>query len=194
MSKLYKTLLLATMFTVGIADASKLVAQGQVQTFTKRIASGNDDVEENLATGALDFTSSDLEFTEDGGVNQIIAMRFTNVTIPVGAVITKASIQFGVDELHSGPTNLTIKAEAANNSAAFVNVTNNISSRAQTTASVNWVPAAWPVANEEGLDQATPDLKNVVQEILDRSGWQSGNAMTFLVTGSGRRNAHAYDG
>ena len=38
---------------------------------------------------------------------------------------------------------------------------------------------------------ATPDL---IQEIVDRPGWSSGNAMVIIVTGSGRRVAEAYDG
>ena len=43
-------------------------------------------------------------------------------------------------------------------------------------------------------DQQTPDLATVVQEIVDRPGWTDGNAMAFVITGSGRRTAEAYDG
>ncbi len=193
MNKLYKSLFLAALLCTGFPGVKEVQAQGQ--TFTKRIASGTDDVEENLATGALDFTSSDLEFTEDGSVNQVVGMRFTNVTIPVGAVITKASIQFWVDEnQHTAPTAVVIKGQAADNAPAFVNVNFNLSSRATTSASVAWALPVWPVLNAAGPDQATPDLKAVVQEIVNRPGWQSGNALAILVTGSGRRNAHSYDG
>jgi len=32
-----------------------------------------------------------------------------------------------------------------------------------------------------------------MEEIVDRPGWNSGNAMTFIFTGSGRRRAKSYD-
>lgn len=44
------------------------------------------------------------------------------------------------------------------------------------------------------MDQQTPDLKAVVQEIVNRGGWVSGNALALVVTGTGRRVAVAYDG
>jgi hypothetical protein len=40
----------------------------------------------------------------------------------------------------------------------------------------------------------TPDLATTVQEIVDRSGWQSGNDMSFIFTGSGNRRAYSFDG
>jgi hypothetical protein len=33
-----------------------------------------------------------------------------------------------------------------------------------------------------------------VQEIIDRPGWVSGNPLAFIVTGSGRRTAVAFNG
>ncbi len=40
----------------------------------------------------------------------------------------------------------------------------------------------------------TPDLSTIMQEIVDRDGWQSGNAMAFMVEGTGRRTAVSYNG
>ncbi|MFT5142970.1 MAG: hypothetical protein ACI80V_001015 [Rhodothermales bacterium] len=45
-----------------------------------------------------------------------------------------------------------------------------------------------------GSDQETPDLKALVQEIVNRSGWGSGNSMAFIITGSGERTAESYEG
>ena len=42
----------------------------------------------------------------------------------------------------------------------------------------------------------TPDLSPVVQEIVDRAGWASGNAMAFIIESNGvlgRRTAVSYD-
>jgi hypothetical protein len=34
----------------------------------------------------------------------------------------------------------------------------------------------------------------VIQEIVNRSGWASGNALALIVTGTGERVAESYDG
>jgi hypothetical protein len=44
-----------------------------------------------------------------------------------------------------------------------------------------------------GPDQQTPDLQAVIQEIVNRSGWASGNAIAVVVNGTGRRTAQAFD-
>ena len=43
------------------------------------------------------------------------------------------------------------------------------------------------------MDQRTPNLAAVIQEIVNRPGW-SGNSLVLLISGSGVRIAEAYDG
>jgi len=43
------------------------------------------------------------------------------------------------------------------------------------------------------MTQQTPDLKTVVQEIIGHPGWQSGNPLTFLINGTGTRNAYSFE-
>lgn len=57
-----------------------------------------------------------------------------------------------------------------------------------------WSPVAWTTVGEAGLDQRTPDLSSIVDEIVKRPGWSQGNSMGFLITGTGKRVAVAYDG
>jgi Tfp pilus tip-associated adhesin PilY1 len=45
-----------------------------------------------------------------------------------------------------------------------------------------------------GVSPQTPELKTIVQEIVNRFSWTSGNAMAFIITGSGQRTAKSYDG
>jgi hypothetical protein len=52
---------------------------------------------------------------------------------------------------------------------------------------------AW-TAGSVAAAQRTPDLAWVVQEVVDRPGWASGNALALLVTGRGHRTAVAYEG
>lgn len=157
-----------------------------------RVAAGSDDAEES-ATGNVSRTSSDLELVHDGS-DQTVGMRFNDVSLPPGAIVTSATIQFQVDEAHSGATSLTIQGEATDNAATFSGTSGDVSTRARTVSSVPWSPAPWPTVGEAGPDQRTPDIASVVQEIVSRPGWASGNALSILITGTGKRTAESYDG
>jgi hypothetical protein len=97
-----------------------------------------------------------------------------------------------VDETGSDPTSVVIQGQASDNAEVFSNSTNNISSRARTNAQVAWndIPP-WTVVNAKWQ---TPNLSPIIQEIVSRSGWASGNSIVLIASGSGRRTAEAYDG
>jgi hypothetical protein len=38
------------------------------------------------------------------------------------------------------------------------------------------------------------DIKTIVQEIVNRPGWSSGNSLAFIITGTGTRTAESYEG
>lgn len=164
--------------------------------FTKQIASGNDDVEET-SKGVVYLSSDDIELVYDTKTtgSQVVGLRFNGILIPQGATITKAYIQFTVDEITSAGCNLTIKGEASDNSTTFTSSSKNVSRRIKTSSSVNWVPAGWTAVGLSASEQQTPDMKSIVQEIVNRSLWKSGNSMTFIVTGTGtgKRTAVAYE-
>ncbi|MCR4269522.1 cadherin repeat domain-containing protein, partial [Nitratireductor sp. ZSWI3] len=130
----------------------------------------------------------------DGNKVQLIGLRFTDINIPQGATIVSAYIQFQTDEVSTGTALLMIHGEASDDAAAFTGVRYDASSRLLTDASVSWSPAEWLSKGEAGLDQRTPDLAAVIQEIVNRSGWEALNDMVFVVSGSGRRVAEAYEG
>jgi hypothetical protein len=150
---------------------------------------GSDTAEERKSTGYMYMTSSDLELTTDGTTVQIVGIRFPGVAIPKGATITDAYIQFQVDETSSVTTNVTIKAEAADNAPTFTTTAWNISRRARTAASVTWAPPSWTTLSAKGTAQRTPSIKAIVQEIVNRPGWASGNAMAIIIEGTGKRTA-----
>jgi hypothetical protein len=159
-----------------------------------RIASSSDDAEER-ADGRVKLTSSDLELVFDGGGHQTVGMRFNGLTIPPAANIAKAYIQFQVDEtIPADPTNLTIQGEDVDNAATFTAVSGSITSRPRTTAAMSWAPVPWTTVGAAGPDQQTPDITAVIQEIVDRAGWTSGNSLVIIFTGNGERTAEAYDG
>ena len=164
-----------------------------VNTIEVRITDSRDDVEET-ATGSVKFTSSDLELVLDGNGNQTVGLRFPSVVVPQGATIQNAYIQFQADEKNSEPTSLSIQGEDTDDAAVFISTDSNVSSRNRTSASVNWSPAAWTQNGQAGLDQRTPNLAAVVSEIVNRPGWIPGNALAFVVSGTGERVAESVDG
>lgn len=154
------------------------------------VASSNDDAEES-ETGSVNTNSPDLELVE-ASTNQMVGLRFQNIIIPKGAMITKAYIQFDVDEdANINPVELFIYGENSNNPGTFTTAKNNISSRNKTDQFIEW--NNFPNWNL-GEQHRTPDLSSIVQAIIGKTGWSKGNSMTFIVEGSGKRVAESYDG
>ena len=166
-------------------------AGGQTVIEVQVVASTDDAEEDN--TGDVDDNSSDLELVFDQ-TEQTVGIRFNGITVPQGATISNAYVQFTVDETDTEITSLTIQGEDTDNAVTFTEVDHNISSRPKTTAAVAWSPPAWNTIGEAGPDQQTTDIASVVQEIIDRPGWSSGNSLVILITGSGHRTAESYDG
>ena len=160
------------------------------QVIQASISTGSNDVEESSG-GSMYTTSSDLELVNDGG-DQTIGLRFTNVGIPKDTTIISAELIFSNDtaEPQSGSIALTIKGENADDSAGFSSAT--VTSRA-TTAGVSWSPTAWGSSSEL---HSTADIGSIVQTIVNRAGWAQGNAMTFIISGSGsgKRVANSFEG
>ena len=139
------------------------------------------------------LTSSDLELVYTGGA-QTVGLRFNGLQIPPGAVITNAYVQFQVDEDSAGETILLIEGEDIANAPAFTSVRYNLSSRSRTAANTGWTPVPWLTVGEAGVDQRTPNLAGIIQEIVDRPGWADGNSIVLIITGTGVRWAESYNG
>ncbi len=163
---------------------------------SSRISSGNDDVEE-ASDGRMYLTSTDIELvydSHDDMFDQTVGLRFTGLGIPHGVTINSAHIQFTVDEVTSGATDLTIFGHDIDDSPGFSSTANNVSYRTKTTASAAWIPPAWSVVGEAGIDQQTPDLSGIIQEIVDRPAFSQSSAISLIITGTGTRVAEAYEG
>ena len=132
-----------------------------------RVVSSSDDAEEQ-SSRITGLTSSDLEMVQEASI-QTVGMRFNGVTIPPGATITSAHIQFQAEDTNTRTTTLMIQGQAVDDTPTFSSTTGNISSRTRTTASTTWSPPAWNTLGEQGPDQQTPDISAVIQEIIDRS-------------------------
>ena len=100
--------------------------------------------------------------------------------------ITRASVQFNADELDRAAASVTIRAQAADNSGASPrHAVQRLQPTAQRRrASAGTIPV-WNVFGAPGPEQRTPDLRAVLQEVVDRPGWPSGNASTIADHGDG---------
>lgn len=169
-------------------------AQLRPVVVSSHVVASNDDAEERLSDGAMRRTSTDLELIDDTGDfgPQTVGIRFADIPVPQGAVIVSAVLELWVDETDSAPTSLVVRAEAADDAAAFGAGAFDISSRPLTAAAASW--SALPAWSTVGEVRQSVDLFAVVQEVIDRPGFASGNALVLVVTGSGERTAVAFDG
>jgi len=178
------------------ASASATVTSGSggaTITVEQRVAASIDDAEESVSGGTTSLNSSDIELVADGSTLQTVAMRWAGLAIPRGATIHAAYIQFASKEAQSTATSVELRAEASDNAGAFSSASGNITARPRTTAAASWSPVAW-LAGEAGANQRTPDLSAAIQQVVNRAGWASGNALAIIVSGTGRRTAWAWDG
>jgi hypothetical protein len=162
-------------------------------TVEKRIDLSTDDAEE-YNTGSVTRSSTRLELVTSSTSVQTVGLRFANLALPKNAAISKAYIQFKTASASSDLTTLTIQGQASDNATTFTSTSGNVSSRARTAASVSWSPVNWTTVGEAGVNQQTPDLTTIIQELVNRPNWVSGNAIAIIISGTGKRVAWAFDG
>jgi hypothetical protein len=165
-----------------------LAGPAWADVLAREIENGDDDVEETSA-GQMLFASGDLAL----GASQQVGLRFEAVDVPPGWLVTAAWLQFRADESGSAGAALTLQAVAADDAPLFVRADDALSALPRTAAAAAWSPAAWSVG-QAGAAQRSPDLSAVLQEIVDRPGWESGNALALVVSGSGSRVADSFEG
>ena len=99
-------------------------------------------------------------------------LRFTNVTIPAGSTISAAKLK--VDFLSGTERTFQINGYNLDNVSQPSSASDGNHSN-YTTANASWtIPASAAVHD-------SPEIKTIVQEIVNRGGWASGNAMMFSI-------------
>ncbi|WP_353571737.1 PilC/PilY family type IV pilus protein [Candidatus Albibeggiatoa sp. nov. BB20] len=118
-------------------------------------------------------------------------LRFVDVGIPQGATIQNASVTFVPSSMVNGTLasrnkDLQLKIRAVLQDSATdlgANETYNISSNwaSQTSDEISWDPGNW----SEFIEYSTPDISSLVQQVVDRNAWASGNAMGIVFENDG---------
>ncbi|MEM6346250.1 MAG: T9SS type A sorting domain-containing protein [Bacteroidota bacterium] len=159
-----------------------------LSTVQSTVSLVTDDAEEEANSVELFDTNADLDFRP----NKYIGVRFQALEIPHGSVITNAYISFTASSNQAGASGIEIYAEAVANSPTFTNLNNNITGRTRTSQNVSWSQASWIGGNKYN----TPDLKAVIQEVVDLVAEGSDlNNITFIAlpAASGKISAASYE-
>lgn len=158
-------------------------------SFTRRIQAGLDDAAfENY--NSFNNNGNFVDLGGHGGIaDQVGQLRWTNVTIPKDSTINAATITFTTPGFGDGNNNIFMKIRgiAEDNTANF---SSDGKGRTRTSAGVDWDLNAI----EANTEYTTPDISSVIQEIISRAGWVSGNALGVLIDddGSADNDTHSF--
>lgn len=139
------------------------------------------------------YQSTGSELTFKPSSNSYVAMRFANVAIPKDATIKSAYLEFtAYRNRTTSNSGFTITAANEANPDDFSNYSRYLLRDKPKTAGVSW--SSIPNWSKNNTYQS-PDITNVVQQVVNRSDWESGNAMMIITSGiSGNRGAYTYSG
>lgn len=114
-------------------------------------------------------------------------MRFTGVNIPQGTTISSAWLKLVCyDSASATVVKSRIQGEDVDNASSFSDYA-NYSGRTRTTAVVDWDNiSAWTLNNW----YESPEIKSIVEEIVGRVGWSSGNALVIFWDDHDDRSDH----
>jgi hypothetical protein len=153
-----------------------------VKELRRAVADSTDDAQQAVNGGSVYASALYMELMLNwfqkrwGG-----AVRFPDVTIPQGAQINSAHISvvsYSTCWLHAYDS---IACEAVDSASGFTTAQGSydLSSRwaNRTDAVIVWDE---DMRNSSIHPDSTPDLTNLLQEIVDRPNWKSGNSVVFI--------------
>ncbi|MBL8749782.1 MAG: PQQ-dependent sugar dehydrogenase [Planctomycetes bacterium] len=158
---------------------------------TLPVALGSEDSNEGIDSGQIDLTAPKLVLGGDVGEEQITGLRFV-LPIPNGATIDSARLRFTAAVACTGPAELQLRVEDADDAPPFVVARLDLSDRPASSASVVWTPPEW-LGGQCGPSQRSPELRSLLQALVERPGWNAGNACVVLIQGIGTRLAYSRD-
>lgn len=129
------------------------------------------------------YLDSTVSLGSSGGPGPIDNyIHFPSVTIPKGVTILSAIITFTSWNSDSSTSpHLIIQGNDEDDSVTPSNTT-EFAALVKTTAQVTWESLpAWVADNE----YSTPSIISVIQEIIDRAGWVSGNDIGIIILDNG---------
>jgi len=122
-----------------------------------------------------------LYFGNDGGWNHCFIF-FESVPIPPGSIVTSCKIR--LNQTYGPQSGVPVLAKIYFNAAdnAVAPTTPDEYFALSRTTGLDWdIQEAWP----NGSWHESVELKDILQEVIDRPGWASGNNITLLIEDDG---------
>ncbi|MFT2091600.1 PilC/PilY family type IV pilus protein [Paraglaciecola sp. 2405UD69-4] len=154
-----------------------------------QVASQNNNAEERNDG----YEATGTELTLRSSSNAYAAVRFNNVTLPQGASITDAYLEFTAYQSSSSSTaSFNISGANEDDPSSFNSYSRYLLRNKPKTASVAWTNIPKWTKN---YTYQSPSVASIVESIVGRSGWESGNDMMFIFSDFvGTRGAYTYNG
>jgi hypothetical protein len=147
-------------------------------TIDASVGASTRDAASDNSSNNLNATNVNMGPTPGSGVYDWVGFGFAVSGPASGDTInTGTNIQIR-QEANSGYVNcgMDLYADDVDNSAVFAAGSTNISGRTLTTATVDWT-ATW---GGYGSWNTSPEINTIIQEIINRAGWSSGNYISIL--------------
>lgn len=159
------------------------------------VASGSDDAGRNgtFPTGC-DYSPAwnEIYLGKCQNGNPIVSgFRFANITVPRGITITQAYLVFTVDGAYNSAITIAFYGEDSANAATF-----SSTSQPANRTRIGGAFATWPILASDtwvfGSVRQSPNITNIIQAIVNKSGWASGNSLVILTEPTSATAAGAY--
>jgi len=190
MRKLLSFILALTLAVVAFIPL--LPTPVQAAEFTYRVGASSDDCYRRLYGSYWDISNPNQmagaygsdDYQRGGG------MRFTNIAIAKDTIIVEAYLVLTCS-LSASTLGVKTRISASDeDDAATFSTSGDFDARwaARTTARVDWDDIPSWTANTE---YTSPDIKTVIQEIVNRAGWTSGNDIVIFWDDFDDRSGHS---
>lgn len=156
----------------------------QTGTINTQVAASADDAREFgggvYFSTTTTWNSMDSYTNPDSGYYRGSGARFQSIEIPQGATITAAWVEIYFYDMAADDADFKIYAEDVNDAVAFADAAGQrVLDRTATTAYASWVEDG-VASGGAGWYGSNIDISSVIQEIINRAGWVSGNDLALL--------------
>ncbi|NDV92183.1 pilus assembly protein PilY [Alteromonas sp. 345S023] len=152
-----------------------------------QVSSSRDNLEEDYRG----YRNTGAELTFNSSYNSYIGIRFQNVNIPQGAQISEAYLAFtAYDTSRNNTSTMEIRGVASDDADDFYPAYRYHLRNLSKTSGITWSMPRFRRYSE----YTSPDLSAIVKEVIDRPGWEPGNALAFVFSDfNNYRGAYSYN-
>ncbi len=161
-------------------------------TINTRINGSDQDAYEWNSSGGIYLYNNEIRMGGNSSTYSTGGLHYPRLPLKKNATILEAYLELTSHNNKSGNMSIRIQAEDQDTSSAFASGYRNITHRSSlTSAKADWsIQESWST----GTTYRSPDIKNVITEVISRNGWQAGNNLTLILKATGgERHVRSYD-